>query len=235
LSAQHIVMNDSDRPPVQAHQRFAADRASFQGLDLRERFERIHATNLWGAATSVSGLGSELPAIAALAAGLPPLLRELKVASLLDAPCGDAAWINRIDLAVDYIGVDIVPAIVEGLQRRAATGELKGRYQVADITRDPLPHADAVLCRDCLVHLSFAHIRRVLDNVRSSGARWLITTTFTELQTNHDCEDGDWRALNLCRPPFAWPAPVALLDERCDEAGGGYRDKSLGVWRLGSL
>ena len=55
------------------------------------------------------------------------------------------------------------------------------------------------------------------------------------MQTNHDCEDGDWRALNLCRPPFAWPAPVALLDERCDEAGGGYRDKSLGVWRIESI
>ena len=155
--------------------------------------------------------------------------------SLLDAPCGDALWINRIGLQVDYIGVDIVPTLIEGLQRRAATGELNGRYLVADITRDPLPRADAALCRDCLVHLSFAHIHRVIDNVRRSGASWLITTTFSELQVNHDCEDGDWRALNLCRPPFAWPVPVALLDERCDEAGGGYRDKSLGVWRVDSL
>jgi len=228
-------MNDSDRPPVLAHQRFAADRASFHGLDLRDRFERIHRVNLWGAATSVSGLGSEQPAIAALATGLPALLRELKVSSLLDAPCGDALWINRLGLGVDYTGVDIVPAIVEALQRRAAAGELTGRYLLADITRDPLPCADAVLCRDCLVHLSFAHIQCVLDNLRRSGAIWLITTTFGELQANHDCEDGDWRALNLCRPPFSWPAPVALLDERCDEAGGGYRDKSLGVWRLDSL
>ncbi|HEY2978797.1 MAG TPA: class I SAM-dependent methyltransferase, partial [Burkholderiaceae bacterium] len=177
-------MNDSDRPAVLAHQRFAADRASFQGLDLRGRFERIHATNLWGAATSVSGLGSEQPAIAALTTGLPSLLRELKVASLLDAPCGDALWINRIGLEVDYTGVDIVPAIVEALQQRAAAGELAGRYLLADITRDPLPRADAVLCRDCLVHLSFAHIERVLDNLRRSGATWLITTTFSELQAN---------------------------------------------------
>jgi len=228
-------MNDSERPPVLAHQRFEADRASFQGLDLRERFERIHRTNLWGAATSVSGLGSEQAATATLAAGLPPLLRELKATSLLDAPCGDASWIHRIDLAVDYIGIDIVPAIVEGLQQRAAAGELSGRYLLADITRDPLPRADVVLCRDCLVHLSFANIRLALDNLRRSGAGWLITTTFSELQANHDCDDGDWRALNLCQPPFAWPAPLALLDERCDEAGGGYRDKSLGVWRIESL
>ena len=229
------ALADRDRPPVLAHQRFAADRAAFQGLDLRARFEHIQATNLWGAATSVSGLGSELPAVAALAAGLPPLLHKLGARSLLDAPCGDALWIHRIGLDLDYVGADIVPAIVGGLQRRAAAGELKGRYLLADITSEPLPRADAVLCRDCLVHLSFARITRALDNLRRSGASWLITTTFTGLQANHDCEDGDWRALNLCRPPFAWPPPAALLVERCDEAAGGYRDKSLGVWRMDVL
>ncbi|HET7524567.1 MAG TPA: class I SAM-dependent methyltransferase, partial [Burkholderiaceae bacterium] len=121
------------------------------------------------------------------------------------------------------------------LQQRAAAGAIRGRYRLADITADPLPQADAVLCRDCLVHLSFAHIERAIDNLRRSGATWLITTTFTAWQDNRDCEDGDWRALNLCRPPFGWPPPVALLDERCDEAGGGYRDKSLGVWRFDSI
>ncbi|HET7524495.1 MAG TPA: hypothetical protein VFK10_01000 [Burkholderiaceae bacterium] len=104
-------MRDSDRPPVLAHLRFAADRAAFQGLGLRERFERIHAGNLWGAATSSSGLGSEAAATSALSAALPPLLRELKVRSLLDAPCGDAQWINRLGLELDYTGVDIVPDI----------------------------------------------------------------------------------------------------------------------------
>lgn len=229
------TMNDADRPPVLAHQRFVADRKAFEGLDLRARFERIHATNLWGAPTSVSGLGSEQAATAPLAVALPALLRRLGVASLLDAPCGDASWIHRIGLDVEYTGVDIVPAIVEDLQRRAAAGALSGRYLLADITRDPLPRADAVLCRDCLVHLSFAHIERAVDNLRRSGASWLITTTFADWQVNRDCDDGDWRALNLCRPPFGWPAPLALVDERCDEAGGGWRDKSLGVWSLAGL
>jgi len=228
-------VRDSDRPPVLAHLRFAADRAAFQGLGLRERFERIHATNLWGAATSPSGLGSEVGATSALSTALPRQLRELNVRSLLDAPCGDAQWINRLGLELDYIGVDIVPAIVNALQQRAAAGDIAGRYLLADITADSLPRADAVLCRDCLVHLTFAHIERAVDNLRRSGATWLITTTFTAWQVNHDCEDGDWRPLNLCRPPFGWPPPAALLDERCDEAGGGYRDKSLGVWRFDSI
>ena len=78
-------MRDSDRPPVLAHLRFAAARESFSGLDLRQRFEQIHRTNLWGAEHSVSGLGSQDDATQELARALPRLLDDLGVATLLDA------------------------------------------------------------------------------------------------------------------------------------------------------
>ena len=228
-------MNDADRPPVLAHQRFAADQNSFAGLDLRQRFQRIYDSNLWGAAKSTSGLGSELDATAVLRTELPRLLARLGVTSLLDAPCGDAGWINAASLGVHYVGIDIVPDLVERLQAGTAAGDIGGDYHLADITRDPLPRCDAILCRDCLVHLSFANIERVAVNFARSGATWLLATTFPEWQTNRDCEDGDWRALNFDRAPFSWGAPVELLNENCTEAGGGWRDKSLGVWRLSDL
>jgi hypothetical protein len=224
--------NDSNRPPVLAHQRFVADKESFAGLNLAQRFQRIHDTNLWAAAASTSGLGSEMDATATLRTELPLLLQKLGVASLLDAPCGDAGWINTADLRVPLIGVDIVPSLIANLQARVAAGEIEGEYHLADITRDPLPRCDAILCRDCLVHLSFANIERAIANFRASGAKWLIATNFPEWQTNVDCEDGDWRALNFERAPFGWEPPVELLNENCTEAGGGWRDKSLGVWRL---
>jgi hypothetical protein len=223
---------DSDRPPVLAHQRFAADQKSFAGLDLQQRFQCIHDSNLWGAAESISGLGSELDATAVLRAELPRLLTGLGITSLLDAPCGDAGWINQSDLGVRYVGIDIVPDLVARLQAAAVAGEISGTYLLADITRDSLPRCDAILCRDCLVHLSFANIERAVANFRRSGATWLIATTFPQWQTNRDCEDGDWRALNFERAPFDWGAPVELLNENCTEAGGGWRDKSLGIWRL---
>ncbi len=226
---------DSDRPAVLAHQRFAANRKSFAGLDLARRFQRIHDSNLWGAAKSSSGLGSEMEATATLRAELPRLLAGLEVGSLLDAPCGDAGWINAAELGVRVVGIDIVPALIEPLQARAAAGEIEGEYRLADITRDSLPRCDAILCRDCLVHLSFANIERAVANFRRSGAAWLIATTFPQWRTNQDCEDGDWRALNLERAPFSWAAPVALFNENCSEAGGGWRDKSLGVWKLAGI
>jgi hypothetical protein len=157
------------------------------------------------------------------------------VASLLDAPCGEAGWINQTNLGTRYVGVDIVPSLIERLRARAAAGELPGEYHLADITGDTLPRCDAILCRDCLVHLSFANIERAVANFKRSGAAWLIATTFPEWQTNADCEDGDWRALNFELIPFHWGSPVELLNENCTEAGGGWRDKSLGVWRLAEV
>ncbi|MBB4368929.1 hypothetical protein GGD63_001708 [Bradyrhizobium sp. cir1] len=225
----------SDRPPVLAHERFVADRDNFAGLDLAARFERIERTNLWGAASSVSGLGSEDVATDAIREALPPLLQRLGVRSLLDAPCGDAGWIGRMKLDLDYTGIDIVPSLIAANSERAARGEVSGRFHVRDITRDLLPPADLILCRDCLVHLSFDNIARALRNFRASGARFLLVTTFPEWGGNRDCEDGDWRALNMAKPPFNWPAPRELINERCEEGNGGWRDKSLGLWQLDRL
>jgi hypothetical protein len=227
-----MAPSDSDRPPVLAHQRFLEDKDSFAGLNLAQRFQRIRDTNLWGAQATTSGLGSEMDATTVLRTELPRLLKKLGVASLLDAPCGDAGWINQADLNVRYAGVDIVPSLIEALQARAAAGEINGEYRLADITRDSLPRCDAILCRDALVHLSFANIERAVANFRASGAAWLIATTFPEWQINADCDDGDWRALNFEREPFKWGPPVELVNENCTEAGGGWRDKSLGMWRL---
>src|ERR1700741_196341 len=70
-----MPLRDSERPPVLAHQRFVAARASLAPLNLGERFQRIHDVNLWGAEASVSGLGSEFDATAELRAELPALLR----------------------------------------------------------------------------------------------------------------------------------------------------------------
>jgi len=215
--------------------RFAAERPSFSGLDLAARFRRIHRTNLWGAVGSVSGLGSESDATASLRQRLPGLLRELGATSLLDAPCGDGGWISDLDFGMPYTGVDVVPELIDDLRCRPQHGGIPRTYLLADITCDSLPRADAILCRDCLVHLSFANIAAAVANFRRSGSEWLITTTFPELRTNIDCEDGDWRALNLALAPFNWGPPVHLLVEGCTEGDGGWADKSLAAWRIADL
>jgi hypothetical protein len=106
---------------------------------------------------------------------------------------------------------------------------------VLDLTRSPLPPADLLLCRDCLVHLSYTDIAEAIDNVRRSTIEYLLTTTFTAESGFRDIVTGDWRPLNLETPPFSFPRPVELLREQCTEQNGAFADKSLGLWRVRDL
>jgi hypothetical protein len=134
---------------------------------------------------------------------------------------------------VRYTGADLVPEVVA----RAAAGNPHPdrRLGPLDLTTDPLPSADLLLCRDCLVHLSFADAHRALANIRRSDITYLLTTTFPTESTNLDVVTGDWRPLNLLRPPFGFPEPLELLVEGCTEHQGLFADKSLGLWRVADL
>jgi hypothetical protein len=232
----------SSRPRTVAERRFAEHADELTRLDLPARFTRMYETNLWDNTESRSGDGSSLAATAGVREGLPGLFRQLGVRRLLDVPCGDFHWMAHVDLAaagvVAYVGGDVVEAIVASNRTRYETASRI--FVQVDLTTGPLPvvagaAADAVLCRDCLVHLSFANIARALGVVRSSGARYLITTTFLEHTVNTDVADGDWRMLNLERAPFNFATPVAVLLEGCEEEGGAYADKALGAWRVSDL
>ena len=226
----------AERPPTRAQRRFAEEAATLLPLDLAARFARIREMDLWGGPESVSGVGSGLDPTTRLREQLPPLLRELGVRTLLDVPCGDFHWMRHTDLAgIRYVGGDIVREIVIRNRHRYATPDGMRRFVEVDLTRGPLPPADAVLCRDCLVHLSYANIARAFRSVRESGARWLLATTFTAIGRNTDVADGDWRPLNLEQAPFELGPPEAAIVEGCDEEGGAYADKTLAVWRVDRL
>jgi len=112
------------------------------------------------------------------------------------------------------------------------------RFLLCDLVDGPLPAADLILCRDCLGHLPYHETRKALDNFRRSGATWLLATTFTGPREHHDIALGDWRAINLERPPYNFPRPVDLICEESDEVDeelGAFPDKSLGLWRLADV
>ena len=222
------------RRPAVAHVNFQLHRNQVAGRDLAGRFRYIFETNLWGSPESRSGLGSALAVTEALGRALPDLFRRFEVRRLLDIPCGDFGWLSGLDLGLDsYLGADIVPELVHrNTERYAGPGR---SFAVLDLTSSVLPAADMVLCRDCLVHLSFERIHQAMVSLNRSGSRYLLATTFPEQESNQDIEDGDWRPLNVCKPPFDFPPPFEIINERCTEAGGAYADKSLGLWLLPAL
>lgn len=201
---------------------------------MRQVFERIYEENRWGNNESRSGDGSDAKGTEAIRAALSTLLARYQITSLLDIPCGDFNWMRLLDLSkIMYTGGDVVSDLV--LQNEARYGRKGISFQVLDACRDTLPQSDLILCRDLLVHLSFKDVRATLQNFCRSGSKYLLTSTFTARDPNTDIHTGQWRPLNLQRPPFSFPQPLELIVERCTEWNGYWADKCLGLWRVEHL
>lgn len=188
-------------------------------------FSDIYRDNLWGDSESVSGRGSTLARTVTIRSALPELLRSVGAQSLLDAPCGDFNWMRTVDLGeIRYTGVDVVTELIN--RNRQLYGGPGKDFVVADVIKDQLPRSDAILCRDCFIHLSFRDIQRTLTNFKRSGSQFLLSTTHVKIVENTDVRTGGWRNINLQSAPFNFPQPLELLVEDA-ELG-----KCLGLWKL---
>jgi hypothetical protein len=138
-----------------------------------------------------------------------------------------------VDLgSTSYLGVDIVPEVIREDHRRY--GGANRSFGCADLRHDPLPGADLVLCRDCLVHLSNRDALVALRNLLGSGASWFLPTTFPALQRNQDMASGTgWRPLNLTLAPFGLGPPhQVILEQEVDPLGN---EKVLALWSAADL
>ena len=219
-------------PVYRMLQRRSGQRLAKRFGTAEERFRHIYETNHWNAAESVSGPGSPLEETEPLRRALPTMLAELGAASLLDLPCGDFHWMQHTDLSgIDYIGGDLVGELIE--RNRAQHARDGVAFRKLDLVHDTLPAVDAVLCRDCLVHLSFADAQAALANIARSGAKWLLTTSFPGVTRNDDIVTGQWRPINLMLSPFNLPESKKVITENCTETE--FADKTLSLWAVESL
>ena len=128
-----------------------------------------------------------------------------------------------------YIGVDIVKEIID--QNRRRYGGRGKQFFVKDITKDSLPRVDCILCRDCLDHLAFEHIFRVLENFRRSGSTYLLATTYTQRTHNRDIVTGaTWRPNNLQQPPSVSHHPFSFSMKSAVKVEG---NGPISLWGFG--
>jgi SAM-dependent methyltransferase len=199
-----------------------------QEKDPRDVFSHYYRTNHWGGAESRSGKGSSKDRGVFLAGRLPMFLQSLGVQSILDVPCGDLNWMSDFPLGdIAYIGADIVPEMIEN-NRKTHPGI--GEFVCLDACHDPLPPADLIFCRDMVIHLPNDLVARFIMNVARSRASWLICTRFLgpigPTNINGEIGVGEFRAVDLCEPPFSLPAPLAMFPELF------HKWKTLGLWRV---
>jgi hypothetical protein len=230
------------KPSLPVPVRPALDRLRFQAWRFRDAlqhrvrgrahcrhiFERIYDKNLWGDPESASGAGSGTAATDAIRRELPAAFARYGIRSLLDAPCGDFHWMKHVAGSLErYVGVDIVRDLVDRNERLYATDRV--RFLCADIVADRLPSADAVLCRDCFIHLPTHLIRGALANFCASGIRYLLLTNDRDVESYHDIPIGSFRRVNFERSPFSFPPPLDAVNETRNG------DRQLCLWELAAL
>ncbi len=183
----------------------------FGRYDQRSVFSHIFESRYWGDYESVSGIGSRISQTEEVRTQLPIIIEKYGVRTLFDAPCGDLNWMKSVleTVSIHYIGGDIVPEVVALAQANSPNPAYE--FKIFDIATDPFPAADLWLCRDVLFHLSYAVIWQALDNFcRSDVPLMLVTTHTDDTVKNRNIVTGDFRYIDLFKPPFALPATMAL-------------------------
>jgi hypothetical protein len=227
IEEHHIKQVEVSRPPPFLK---SADAVT----ETQQIFSRIYHQRGFGGTESRSGPGSSIAKTAKLRAELPEVFQSLGIKRLVDAPCGDMNWMRRLKYDFDFfVGVDVVKDLIESLRGQFSLEKM--HFQQGDICEQILPAADAIFCRDCLVHLPLSKISDAMRLFKKSGANFLLTTTYPD-RDNRDVLMGGWRPLNLQADPFWWPAPVRLIREDYPEDTDPWdKNKSIGVWDLTSL
>src|SRR3954454_9461674 len=158
----------------------------FSLMSRQQRFNRIYKKNQWSSAESVSGQGSELSATKRVREQLVKLIEDESIRTIVDVPCGDFNWMKHVvsNVAVDYTGIDIVEDIV--IENNAKFGSDSVHFRHGDLVEGPIPRADLVIVRDCLIHLSFADAAKAIRNIEESGSANVLMSNYPNVTANTD-------------------------------------------------
>jgi SAM-dependent methyltransferase len=169
----------------------------------RDAFRQIYETDHWKGG---SGEGSDVAAIEPYRRLLERVIAATDVETIVDAGCGDWQFSRLIDWSgKPYLGVDIVPAVVES--NRRAFGHENVEFVAADIRTDELRTADLLICKDVLQHWDVGSIVAFLARNLPRYRYALITNDIASVHIgaemlNSEIAIGHWRPLDLERRPF---------------------------------
>jgi len=177
-------------------------RSPFKGKSIADRFDEIYDQNYWSSSESKSGFGSEIAFTKPLRNWLAQIIPKLGVKNFVDAGCGDFNWMKVLKLDVKYVGLDIIPRLIDNNNRLYRESSIK--FELANICEDKIPTCDLIMVRDCLFHLSYEDINKFFINLARTEYKYLLTTSHIVESNfkNKDISSGYFRLINIFKPPF---------------------------------
>lgn len=133
--------------------------------------------------------------------------------TVVDIGCGDWELSKDIDweeMGIHYIGIEVVPELVEHLQEQYGSEYVSFKHMDARCVKD-LPKADAYIIKDVLQHWPNEDVMKFIEELRNTASiasRLLIINCSGQ---KHDFEDiqkpGQWRQLNAAKYPLKYFNP----------------------------
>ena len=206
----------------------AENGGEYHSRQARAIFSSYYHSSAWGSDESFSGPGSGIIATKVFREEFSKwLYAHPDVKIILDAPCGDFLWMQKVSLptSMTYIGADIVNDLI--MENTRKYGSSNHSFLHLDIAEDTLPPADAWLCRDALIHFPFKFGAKVTQAFQRSKTKYFLSTTFPSAENETDCAFGGYHRVNLSRSPFNLGPPEHLLH---DPAEGEQLGRYVGVW-----
>ena len=134
----------------------------------RQAMQQIYELNLWGdnGGSFYSGAGSHsLHIVKPYMNSVSNFLKSLdKPIDICDLGCGDFnIGMELSHLCKSYTAIDIVPELIEHNKKQFKASNVS--FQCLDIAKDQLPHADGVILRQVLQHLSNHEITQIVKKL----------------------------------------------------------------------
>lgn len=161
-----------------------------------EMRERMSKGWRMGAPETVCGNGSLRANSKASRSALPKWCEKYEIRTVCDAGAGDLHYVKGVEWNVQYRAFDLCPR-ADGVEP-------------LDVTTQPLPSCDAILCRMVLNHLDEERILMALGLFRKS-APYLIATQFNGEDLPQ--RSPQFTRLDLRRYPYGLGEPFEAVQD----------------------
>ena len=186
-------------------------------------FNSIYKSNYWNKSKdfnskfqSYSGPGSipNSKQTNNLIANLEKFFLNNNIKKILDAPCGDCAWIEKIfRLDIQYTGIDIVGELILTNKEKFKKNKNVNFY-CEDLTEyNKFDNYDFILMRDFFIHLPLPMIKKILTNLKNSNCKYFAFNNYESVNLNKEISTGQHRKINLLKDPFFLNLPYYKIHE----------------------
>lgn len=170
--------------------------------DAQSAFTEIYEKGVWGG-KDFSGTGSQIEYTRGYIKFIEDFMKENKIETVVDLGCGDWQFSRYVNWDnVEYLGIDVVPHMVEKANQQFAKKNIK--FLHADAIHDELPPADLLLCKEVLQHLPNKDILKILGQLHKY--KYCIITNDVDYPScssaNLDIPMAQYRTIDLAKPPF---------------------------------